>query len=251
MDNPSPSSEAVVKIEPRGKQINVKLLSSTPAPAGLELIYDGNRDAMALVDHRKKSCIVAEGWMRDSPASGVGPMRISDTGERAAKQGHRARKVDGHADGEKPEVFWIAGETDDEVLPTPVTSMVQFALFYQQRQQRLNQPPGPVLRGGGEDDEDEEDKKPPQDDKSWQEELEELWRKFMDLLWEILFDIECWIYDQLEDEEEAEDDDWDFEDEPKLKPVEREPLDPYDFEPPKGYRIRTMPPYDPKKKKKK
>ena len=242
--SPEPSSPS----ETRGKRITVQLLSSTPSLAGLELVYDGNRDAMALVDHGKKSCIVAEGWISDSPASGVRPMRVSDTGERAAKRGHRARKVDGHVDGEEPETFWITGETDDEVLPAPVASMVQFALFFQQAQQRLNQ--RPVLRGGGGDEEDEEDKKPPKDEQSRQEELKKLWRKFMNLLWEILFDIECWLADMLEDEEEEEDDDWDFEDEVEFNRMPPERIDPNDFEPPNGYKIRRMPPYDPEKKKK-
>ena len=158
--SPDPSSPS----ETRGKRITVKLLSSAPPGGGMELIYDGNQDAMVVVDHGRKSYIVAAGWMRASPASGVSAMTVSDTGERATKQGYLSRKVDLHPEGGEAKAIWIAGGgegADDDVLPAPVASMVQFAISYQQAEQRLNQA---QLLGGGDDDDDDEDDKPPEDD---------------------------------------------------------------------------------------
>ena len=260
MEHASGSPETVVRIErsdlpttsspdptappeTRGKRITVQLLSSG---AGMELIYDGNRDAMVVVDHNRKGYVVVDHWMRATPVSKLGAMAVSDTGERATKQGHPSRKVDLRREGRKTNAVWIADDGEgDEVLPAPVASMVQFAIFYQQAQQRLNQR---QRLGGGDDDEDDQDDKPPEDD--FFSEVMRMIEKWYQQLWDLMLDIEGGVYNGEEDEEEDEEEEGEDEDDGDFDDWESDTdrkLDPDDFEPPEGYKRRSLGPYeDPK-----
>ena len=277
MQKASHSPEPVVRIETRdlrtasspepsappethGKRINVQLLSSAPPSVGMELIYDGNRDVMIVVDHDRKSYIDIHGWMRVVPASSFG--------ERATKPGLSAGTVDLHGEG-------------SDSLAQPVAGMVHFARFYQQAQQRLNQPQR--LGGGPDDDDDDDDDKPPKDDQppkegetpeddkppkegeppkddkppkedkpedheltpEEEEEIKKLFEELFQLIWEMLLDMEAGVYNG-EEEEEEEEDDWD-DDELELKPIRRREIDPSSFEPPSGYKRMSMGPQDDKK----